>query len=575
MNTFYLKLYSKPIDGYTGFFNQTPFYFYLSTSNTTLQDYNLNLYSQNSNSAPYQIPQTKWAHLLPQWGFYNSSGEYVEKCTTWAASSISANGSILPISSYSSLSSTGNFSGLIYLASAYYVDSLPTTATLIATLETSGFSISSDNVEANIAGYSNSLIFSEVNYTIKAPPVCSISITQDGKNPIDKFKWSTIPVPYVITLHTNNNNTTYNSNQYGLTSINPIMFWFPSANIISSTNLVNRTVNGINSVIWENKTNSFYLSAKDKYGFNIGGFYKGYFTTSSNYLSTYISATVGTLSANSNTFNIKLFQTPYELRRFNESWDITNVMRSYALAEITYNNDELFKFLNNSIGGLSANYQSIGRQFYEKIGNFVKNQADVDISNINQTYSIAKELDVPMDDYRISYPSELRRIMDIISVNHDVLWGETCKCNRHFYGVEVCPRCNHSHSLNRSINKIEPLQYKVSAQVPFVIENTYALNDYTRYDLIYPSLSDTFGNSEYALSALPSVSWLLSSKYFKYYIYEYIPTTCNVHNEGVINWSDDYTTLQYSASTLNEWYGKNGIIEEMLNYELHRGLYSV
>ena len=283
-----------------------------------------------------------------------------------------------------------------------------------------------------------------------------------------------------------------------------------------------------------------------------------------------------TLSGISNEFQIKPFERPYELRRYNESWNAGDTIHSYALAEHTYNNPVFFdNFMEVSVGGEGTTYQSLGRSMYERIANFVKNHADIDVCNLNQMYSLHEAIDCPIDDYRMGYPSEVRRLVDILSVKKNRLLPGTCKCRRNFVNsTDNCFYCGHLHPLNREHLSYTSTNYVITADVPFVVENIYSMFNETRYDIVYPTVCDLGGSQVALMADLPSVTWLLSSDYHKYSIYNYVSGYCNTQMEGLINWSDTYTTLASTVSSLDAWYGDNGLVEEMFNYEIHRGLYN-
>jgi hypothetical protein len=272
-----------------------------------------------------------------------------------------------------------------------------------------------------------------------------------------------------------------------------------------------------------------------------------------------------TLSATSNEFQI-LPPAYYCIRRFNESWDATTQVRDYALAEHVHSFHNFWEnVLGNMIGGLECEQQSLGRQSYERIANFVKNHVDVDTTTMRPLYNIAKQTDVPIDNYDFYYPPELRRFMDIASVPHQKLWGARCKCNRHFGKNEVCEVCNHIHGLNRG-KQLDFATYMVSADIPVVVKFAFG----TEYKIIKPV--DLNSSIVYPLSSAPTLSWLPSSEYWRYKWYEYIPTYCNTQVEGIINWDDPYTTLKESQSAIEDWYGDNGLVEKIITYELYRGL---
>ena len=91
----------------------------------------------------------------------------------------------------------------------------------------------------------------------------------------------------------------------------------------------------------------------------------------------------------------------------------------------------------------------------------------------------------------------------------------------------------------------------------------------------YSKLWQSFGSREMQVrNKLLDVSFLTSTDFYngRYCFFDYVPGICGQLVEGCINWDDQYTTLSENNSALSAWYGEGGIIETMINYELHRGL---
>lgn len=316
----------------------------------------------------------------------------------------------------------------------------------------------------------------------------------------------------------------------------------------------------------------------------------------------YYSNQTALITGESNVFNIKPVETPFELRKFNDSWDATEQIRQYAIAPHMNSFYNLWEnFVGGAVGGVEPG-QQIGRRSYERIANFVQNHSDVDDCNLAQLYSLAQYLDVPIDNYNFNYPSEVRRLMDLLSISHSELWGEWVKCNMNITNNNICPRCGNRHS-NLGERIVDPLSYMITAGVPFVLHNTFNIGQYA-WDLVTPVVSGDI-NSNIGTICIPSTgssitgisSYPLSSLYFTtqfdltsladlqayYEVYSYVSgfpdyVVCdpNAHNHvqgaGVINWSDDWTTLDRSESALDTWYNDTGLVEQLLEYELIRGL---
>lgn len=322
------------------------------------------------------------------------------------------------------------------------------------------------------------------------------------------------------------------------------------------------------------------------------------------------------LSGSSKKFDIYDF-TGYDVRRFNESWDATNNIKSYTKQEHILNNPTFWDKYMASLWGTEESFpgENFGKDAYEKIANFAANHIDIDTCNINQLYSLANFTDVPIDVYGVEFPPQLRRIMDIVSINQQLLWGSRCNCNNNLTNTystytsgnkkveinTICDACGHSHPGNKG-EIFSPLSYIVTAGVPFIVENRSSSKN--RFQLITPPLSckSNFSNplvgdfcitvsnstvclSTYPLSAtynvlLPPVydydkvanyeDFQQAITYFCFY--KYVDVRCNKQIAGVINWDDPYTSLQETASSVNNWYANGQTVERMINYALHKGL---
>lgn len=320
------------------------------------------------------------------------------------------------------------------------------------------------------------------------------------------------------------------------------------------------------------------------------------------------------ITGSSSLFDIEDLQGDYNIRRFNESWDASNVIHTFARSPHIHDNPKFWDEYMYAVWGdaNSEEGKAFGRQVYERTNNFVKNQADIDTCNIDQLYSIAQEADVPIDNYNFQFPPTFRRLMDIISVNQQQLWGSRCQCYEniiHDYRrtlsgsqwVDIeyeCDRCGHQHAGNRG-TLFSPVNYTVSAYIPFIISDKYLNFHHT---LVVPPVSTHNVSAGYTecgdliISATNAESYALSSCYYwllpnmtiptgsytyadfvdatnRYTFYEYNSAQmCNEQISGLINWNDQNTTLDEAISGIDDWYGKDQLVEKMINYMLYEGL---
>ena len=307
------------------------------------------------------------------------------------------------------------------------------------------------------------------------------------------------------------------------------------------------------------------------------------------------------ITGTSNEFIIRPFEQPFEIRRLNESWNATKSIKSYAIAPHMNVKTNLWdNFVGHSIGQVVPG-QQLGRKIYERIANFPANHVDIDESNVKQLYSLSQYLDVPIDDYNLDYPPEIQRLLDIGSISHSKLWGEIVKCNLNITNEQICPRCGYRHT-NLGNMIVDPFNYTVTAGVPFIQHDRFNLSP-DSWTIEYPPLLSSnyqqisiSNNYSTLCSANTTVQNVLSSYPFTYLssydidfcsyfdFYEYINDyprleTCDpldgryVQAAGVINRNDMYNTLDVEQlSTVEDWFGDGGKLQEAIEYELLRGL---
>lgn len=580
---------------FVGCFEAQPYIVSLSAEG--FDQYRIYLYAENSNSAPWQQPQNKWSHLIPQWRFTDLSGNYIE--------------SIVPTTT--SLISGGT--GYVGTAQFYYVDDRKAETTpvkLWATVDYNSFFAKKDKrlPLAPVSGFANSLVINNINHTVYGLLPTRIGITRNGKDDMFSFYWQNTEIPIFFTL-----NGPLSVVQTLSASQDPILFDYP----VSGTDFVfNKSISGIlfNSQTWSPSSYTQAFSATDTDDFSIGGYVYNTLSLSSENLSVIVTAgnipLYPNVSGQSKAFDVLLYDD-YFIRRFNESWDATRVMTDMIFAPHIKQNQT---FWNGYVSGVFGGKETVqgkafGRESYERIANFVPNHADVEVCGVDQLYSLANETDVPIDDYGFEYPPEIRRIMDIITINQQRLWGARCTCRENikneyrtyvsggqlFPIYSFCEKCGFEHSGNRGA-LFDGLTYIVTAGVEFIVEDKYRNRNFslitpppscntqllTGVDPCTGTLSIETCLTAYPLSAsywwllpgvfttTPSYDDFITAAIGRFCFYRYVEGTCNTQVAGVINWDDPYTTLEETLSTSNDWYGKNQAIDKILSYVIHKGL---
>jgi hypothetical protein len=268
-----------------------------------------------------------------------------------------------------------------------------------------------------------------------------------------------------------------------------------------------------------------------------------------------------TLSGCSVPFEIRSFTPQYGVRRFNDSWDMTRQIKSYILPDYQKEFTSLWDGLIGTIVGSSeSEYQTFGRQFYEKISNFVLNHMDIDTGNINELNSMFKSFGLQSASRHMQYPPELYHWMNILSVAFEKLRGEQHTCNLNFINSEradadTCENCGQVHPSNLGA-KINITITPMVVGVPVVIRDTFTSTN--AYDIFYPPISGSYEQlSEYGFRS-PFNS--------EYAVYEYVENPDGIYNtqaEGLINWGDEYNALNIEDLTYTDWFSAGGVVDEI------------
>ena len=90
------------------------------------------------------------------------------------------------------------------------------------------------------------------------------------------------------------------------------------------------------------------------------------------------------------------------------------------------------------------------------------------------------------------------------------------------------------------------------------------------YQLIYTGKINNF--SFYSTDMLAQYLNLPQNWAEYYEFYKYITLSEGKTLEGIIDWENPFTTINYSTSSKEEWQGNEGIYETLLTYELYKGL---
>lgn len=291
------------------------------------------------------------------------------------------------------------------------------------------------------------------------------------------------------------------------------------------------------------------------------------------------------LTAYSNTFTVYPSTGQYKIAKINEDFNFGGTLNELRYQEFLLDKTVLFDdFLGTAFGTLTSDPMSPGKLAYEKIANFTSNNVDVYTSNIQALQSMNSMIGGTLDvrnATNFGTPGKLKRLLDIVSINHSRLWGSRNVYSENFdpvlysditkYGVNLGPKLDFYTAV------------LTSGYDGYIVALERYSNKYTRCSTFISFLSTTAINpalSTYALSSYnstwgwnlvlaTSISGLDIPSYYDFY--EYIPTPENSHYNNVINFDDPYTTISYSNSSYSEWIKRGGIVEEMIDNILLTG----
>ena len=81
------------------------------------------------------------------------------------------------------------------------------------------------------------------------------------------------------------------------------------------------------------------------------------------------------------------------------------------------------KVFNNTLNNVDSTHDNVGVKVYEKIANFLENNADINTCSLQQLQSFAVMLGVDFNTFFSDSLTEIQRFIDIASVPYDRLWG--------------------------------------------------------------------------------------------------------------------------------------------------------
>ena len=272
-----------------------------------------------------------------------------------------------------------------------------------------------------------------------------------------------------------------------------------------------------------------------------------------------------------------------DIAKYNEDYDFGNTVQTYCMQPVI-GDSTFFKeqFINSTFGDYYSYPWEFGKVIYEKIANFVDNNSDIDTCNLRNVYSLGSEVGYTLEDYNYVYPGRLRRTIDMVSISHKKLFGDRSKDDTNYdkRGVEDNP--NYGVNLGK---QLDTYSYIVTAGVPIVANEYYGAKKTKIIPLVVAGNETDPGWSEehqglvnYPLTSYDdSWGWGLSiardGYVYQYYsFYEHVEQFQNDQLEGVVDWSNWYSTLSEKNSSYQAWTEQDGIMETLIDTSIKFGL---
>lgn len=606
-------------------------------------DYKIELYCDGSFSNDYEnrtYYQTNWYHLLPYWQFRNENQTTIIRSLSTDSTNLYLNydgytGTISPVSSINSIFAGTSGKNVFYFKDEtpsrdtyeklYLTQNLKDVPLAQQILNSKLFSIFEKGLP--IINNSSTIINLLVDYTIPAswsftsngltqPPLPNIIINgtsfpvfvapADSEGNLLKYygQLDYISQSAPITANTfklallsadgtkdslGNNKlyptrfefTPYNSNNITTSLLSSFYAGVLSATFTDSFTGAGVTTNFSLSTQYSNVQVPFAISpvVLSAFGYamdldGLGRYIEGIYVF--NYYSEYID---------------------YNIMKINENFDYVETLKSYALMPRLRDQTALFDQFFAYVGGTQeSSPNSIGKRYYEKIANFVDNNADVDAANITQLYGLFGEINYVDKNYNIKFPADLQRVMDLLSINYSRLIGSNSGFNSNYqkYSSVDAQYSQTNLGLQLSNSSIVYAGSNIVAYQYFgniystITPSTVACNttELAAYSAANPNSVDTTFNglSSYPLSAyqnnwnwgLPNdVNWNTITQQYNFYYQTPTNVTSINKIDGYIDWSNNLTTLsaiQYNSNLSTYFTMSGGLMEQYIDNTLRRGV---
>lgn len=285
-----------------------------------------------------------------------------------------------------------------------------------------------------------------------------------------------------------------------------------------------------------------------------------------------------TLSGNSTYFNVYPLNY-YTLYKQGEEFDGEAMYKSLRFQETLLDKEVFFgEFLGSIFGDETSDVEALGKKVYERIRNFVDNTTNIDTAEIVRMLSqgdLVGYKSSVFDNNLTNFPNMVQRIVSLLSVNKNKLFGEKNKFAENFNTYNNSTKDTYGKNLGNAINTNT---YIISSTTDLVAYEKFS-RSYKLLNTYQPLCASTPPSSTYYKLSDYNSTWgwpLLiptgggASDLTSYYdFYEYNNVYADNIVGGVLNF--DLTTVDFD-STLQELIEPEGIYENIILDTLYQSL---
>lgn len=114
----------------------------------------------------------------------------------------------------------------------------------------------------------------------------------------------------------------------------------------------------------------------------------------------------------------------HEVVKINEDIDFAERIRTFMKQPALINNTKLYTDFNNAVFGTKGrSIDELGKRIYERIANYTSNTVDIDTCTVDALYGMSQMVGQELQKVGYSIPSDMKRIVDLLSINFSKLRG--------------------------------------------------------------------------------------------------------------------------------------------------------